>query len=69
MEKKKKTKNKKRFTWVNLAQLLTVAALLLWMQWAVDSAGCLRSSWRPRLPSWKRALRSLQTEPYGLTYC
>lgn len=35
--KKKKTKNKKRFTWVNLAQLLTVAALLLWMQWAVDS--------------------------------
>ena len=31
MEKKKKTKNKKRFTWVNLAQLLTVAALLLWM--------------------------------------
>lgn len=37
MEKKKKTKNKKRFTWVNLAQLLTVAALLLWMQWAVDS--------------------------------
>ena len=32
MEKKKKTKNKKRFTWVNLAQLLTVAALLLWMQ-------------------------------------
>ena len=36
MEKKKKTKNKKRFTWVNLAQLLTVAALLLWMQWAVD---------------------------------
>jgi hypothetical protein len=27
MEKKKKTKNKKRFTWVNLAQLLTVAAL------------------------------------------
>ncbi len=23
MEKKKKTKNKKRFTWVNLAQLLT----------------------------------------------
>ena len=29
MEKKKKTKNKKRFTWVNLAQLLTVAALLL----------------------------------------
>ena len=27
MEKKKKTKNKKRFTWVNLAQLLTVAAV------------------------------------------
>ena len=37
MEKKKKSKNKKKFTWVNLAQLLTVAALLLWMQWAVDS--------------------------------
>ena len=30
MENKKKTKNKKRFTWVNLAQPLTVAALLLW---------------------------------------
>ena len=28
MEKKKKSKNKKKFTWVNLAQLLTVAALL-----------------------------------------
>ena len=41
MEKKKKTKNKKRFTWVNLAQLLTVAALLLWMQWAVDSGRVL----------------------------
>ena len=41
MEKKKKTKNKKRFTWVNLAQLLTVAALLLWMQWAVDSGKVL----------------------------
>lgn len=39
--KKKKTKNKKRFTWVNLAQLLTVAALLLWMQWAVDSGRVL----------------------------
>lgn len=41
MEKKKKTKNKKRFTWVNLAQLLTMAALLLWMQWAVDSGRVL----------------------------
>ena len=41
MEKKKKTKNKKRFTWVNLAQLLTVAALLLWMQWAVYSGRVL----------------------------
>ena len=41
MEKKKKTKNKKRFTWVNLAQLLTVAALLLWMPWAVDSGRVL----------------------------
>lgn len=39
--KKKKTKNKKRFTWVNLAQLLTVAALLLWMQWAVYSGRVL----------------------------
>lgn len=39
--KKKKTKNKKRFTWVNLAQLLTMAALLLWMQWAVDSGRVL----------------------------
>lgn len=41
MKKKKKIKNKKRFTWVNLAQLLTVAALLLWMQWAVDSGRVL----------------------------
>ncbi len=41
MEKKKKSKNKKKFTWVNLAQLLTVAALLLWMQWAVDSGRVL----------------------------
>lgn len=39
--KKKKSKNKKKFTWVNLAQLLTVAALLLWMQWAVDSGRVL----------------------------
>ena len=28
-------------TWVTLAQLLTVAALLLWMQWAVDSGRVL----------------------------
>ena len=69
MEKKKKTKNKKRFTWVNLAQLLTVAALLLWMQWAVDSGRVLTIFVASPTSIVEEALRSLQTEPYGPTYC
>lgn len=42
MGQKNRTKGKKRFTWINALQVLTVAALLLYMQYAVDSGKVLR---------------------------
>ncbi|MBO5278434.1 MAG: hypothetical protein J6B06_02945 [Lachnospiraceae bacterium] len=41
-QRTKKKTGKKKFTWINLAQLLTIAALLLWMQYAVDSGKILK---------------------------
>lgn len=37
MEQKRKKKNKKKLTWINLLQILTVIALLVYMQYAVEA--------------------------------
>ena len=41
-EKNKKKTKRKRFTWINLLQIFTLIALLIYMQYAVDSGKVLK---------------------------
>lgn len=69
MAQSSKKLHKKKFTWINLLQLLTVIALLAYMQVAVDTGRVQKVFLASPTSIVQRAWRLSPTEPFVRICC